>query len=284
MATFYNQATLSYNGTTTTSNITTGEILDVLSVTKTAVVDEYVPDDTVTYIVSIVNTGTLPFSGLTVTDNLGEFTDGMRTLTPLTYTDGSMRYFFNGVPQTAPDAEAGPPLTVTGISVPAGGNVTLVYAAGVNGFAPLDLEGFIRNEVTVSGGGLSSPLTAEETISAAVTPLLAITKSLNPTSVAANGQITYTFVIENYGNTAADGKYNVTITDTFTPILENLTVAFNGTAWSEPENYTYNEATGLFTTVPGQITVPAAAITRNPATGAVEVTPGVSILTVTGNI
>lgn len=41
MAAFYNQATLSYNGNTTTSNITTGEILEVLSATKTALRDTY---------------------------------------------------------------------------------------------------------------------------------------------------------------------------------------------------------------------------------------------------
>lgn len=284
MATFYNQATLSYNGTTTTSNITTGEIIDVLSVTKTAVVDEYTANDIVTYIVSIVNTGTAPFSGLTVTDNLGEFTEGTQTLTPLTYVDGSLRYFVNGVPQATPTVTADPPLTVTGITVPAGGNVTLVYAAEVNRFAPLDLEGGITNEVSVSGGGLSSPITAEETVNAAITPILAITKSLNPTSVVENGRITYTFVIENYGSRAAVTTDNVTITDLFEPILENITVTFNGTAWTEPENYTYNETTGLFTTVPGEITVPAATFTRDPATGAVTVTPGVAILTVTGNI
>ncbi len=284
MATFYNQATLSYNGTTTTSNITTGEIIDVLSVTKTAVVDEYTANDIVTYIVSIVNTGTAPFSGLTVTDNLGEFTEGTQTLIPLTYVDGSLRYFVNGVPQAAPTVTADPPLTVTGITVPAGGNVTLVYAAEVNRFAPLDLEGGITNEVSVSGGGLSSPITAEETVNAAITPILAITKSLNPTSVVENGRITYTFVIENYGSRAAVTTDNVTITDLFEPILENITVTFNGTAWTEPENYTYNETTGLFTTVPGEITVPAATFTRDPATGAVTVTPGVAILTVTGNI
>lgn len=50
MATFYNQATLSYNGNTTTSNITTGELVEVLSATKTAVQTEYQQDDTLTYV------------------------------------------------------------------------------------------------------------------------------------------------------------------------------------------------------------------------------------------
>ena len=284
MASFYNQATLTYNGTTTTSNITTGEIVDVLSVTKTAVVDEYAANDLLTYIVSIVNSGTAPYSGLTVTDNLGDFTEGELTLVPLTYAEDSLRYFVNGVPQASPAIAAESPLTIPGITVPAGGNVTLVYAVDVNRFAPLETDGTITNEVSVSGGGLSSPITAEETVRTDITPILAITKSLSPTTVPENGQITYTFVIENYGNRAADATDNVTVTDLFDPRLEDITVTFNGEPWSEPENYTYDEATGLFNTVSGEVTVPAASFTRDPGTGAVITTPGVAVLTVTGTI
>lgn len=40
MATFTNFATLSYNGGTTTSNVVTGELLETLSATKIAVMDE----------------------------------------------------------------------------------------------------------------------------------------------------------------------------------------------------------------------------------------------------
>ena len=59
MATFTNQATLSYNGGSTNSNIITGEIVDVLTASKTAVVDTYRTPDNITYVVSLVNTGTL---------------------------------------------------------------------------------------------------------------------------------------------------------------------------------------------------------------------------------
>ena len=41
MAAFYNQATLSYNGSVAVSNITTGEIIETLSATKEAVTDTY---------------------------------------------------------------------------------------------------------------------------------------------------------------------------------------------------------------------------------------------------
>lgn len=56
VAIFSNQATLTYNGNTTNSNIAYGEILDALSATKTAIEDTYTPDELVTYVVTLRNT------------------------------------------------------------------------------------------------------------------------------------------------------------------------------------------------------------------------------------
>ena len=83
MATFTNQATLSYQGGQTSSNITTGQLLESLAVTKTAVNGTYVPGGTVTYAVSLRNTGTVDLSGVTLTDDLGAYAFGAQALTPL---------------------------------------------------------------------------------------------------------------------------------------------------------------------------------------------------------
>ena len=53
MATFTNQATLRYNGNVVNSNITTGELLEVLSATKTAVIDTYSQGSDITYVINI---------------------------------------------------------------------------------------------------------------------------------------------------------------------------------------------------------------------------------------
>ena len=283
MATFFNQATLTYNNNVINSNITTGEIQEALTVTKTAVQDTYTQGDDVTYVINIRNTGVLPYNGLTITDNLGEYTTGTLTLVPLTYAEGSVNYFADGIPQTAPIVTATSPLTITGIDIPAGGVATIIYTARLNSFAPLDVGSTITNTVTVSGGGIT-PISAEETITAAEEADLTITKSLNPTVVTENGRITYTFVIQNTGNTPVVATDNAIITDTFDPILTDLIVTFNGAAWTAPANYTYNPATGQFATNAGQITVPAATYTQDPATGTVVIQPGVSTLTVTGTI
>ncbi len=84
MALFSNQATLTYNGNTTNSNIAYGEILDVLVTTKTAVEGSYTPGQLVTYVVTLRNTGNVPLTGLTVTDNLGGYEFNGTTVYPLT--------------------------------------------------------------------------------------------------------------------------------------------------------------------------------------------------------
>ena len=99
-----------------------------------------------------------------------------------------------------------------------------------------------------------------------------------------NSRLTYTFTIQNTGNTAADAAAAVVITDTFDPRLTDLAVSLNGTALTAPTQYTYDAATGVFSTVAGAITVPAATYTQDAATGAYTITPGTAVLTVTGTV
>ena len=284
MAIFTNQATLTYNGSSTNSNIAYGEILDVLVATKTAVEGSYTPGQTVTYVVTLRNTGSAPLTGLTVTDDLGGYDFNGTTVYPLTYEDGSAALFVDGVPQAAPTVVAGPPLVVSDITVPAGGDAVIVYQARATAYADPTADGTVINTVTVTGDGLSAPITATATVGAAVGPMLAITKSITPAQVVDNDRVTYTFVIQNTGNAAVVATDNAAIADTFDPVLTALTVSFNGAPWAQGVQYNYNEATGLFTTVAGQILVPAATYTQDPATGAYTVTPGIATLVVTGTI
>ena len=88
MAIFTNQATLSYNGTSTNSNVAFGEILDVLAATKTSVENTYAIGDTVTYVVALRNTGNTALTNLTVSDDLGGYEFGGTTVYPLNFVDG----------------------------------------------------------------------------------------------------------------------------------------------------------------------------------------------------
>ena len=283
MARFTNQAQLRYGNAVANSNIAVGEILEVLAATKLAVRQTYGQNDSVTYIISIVNSGTAAINGLTITDNLGAYRFNALTLTPLTYIEGMVNYYVNGTAQPTPAVTPGPPLTVTGINVPAGGNVTVVYEAAVNEYAPIASGAELTNAAVITGGGIT-PITVSDTVEVETAPLLTITKSVSPVPVTENGTLTYTFLIQNMGNAPADAATGVVVTDSFDPLLSGLAVSFNGTAWTEAVNYTYDETTGSFTSNTGQITVPAATYEQDAATGAWVVSPGVSTLVISGTV
>lgn len=284
MATFTNQATLSYNNGVVNSNIVTGQIIEVLSASKTALTSTYGGGDTVTYVINLINTGGTAYTGLTVTDDLGAYDFNSNTLIPLSFINGTLRYFINGELQSTPGITAVSPLTVTGINVPARGNASIVYSALTNEFAPLENDGQIINTASITGGGLSTPLTASETITRGNEPILSISKAVNPISVPENGTLTYTFIIRNTGFTEAADEDNIVITDVFSPILDITGVTLNGASLPVDTGYTYNQRTGTFATLAGVVTVPAATYTRDSANGAYSVTPGAAILTITGTV
>ena len=283
MPTFTNKATLTYNGRTTDSNTVTGNYTETLSVTKTAVNSTYADGSQITYAVSLINSGVTPFTGLTLTDDLGGYSFNTETLYPLTYVDGTLRYYVNGVLQAAPTVTDTVPLTVEGLNVPAGGNAWLIYQAQVNEFAPLDTESTIVNTATVTGGGIAEPLSDSETVATLDEANLSITKSLSPTQVGEGGAITYTFLIRNVGNTPAVATDNAVVTDIFNPILSITSVTLDGTPLTEGVGYTYDETTGEFATTEGTITVPAATYTQQPD-GSYETVPGFTTLVVSGTI
>lgn len=284
MATFYNKATLTYSNGTADSNIVTGELVEVLSATKYALETDYESNCPTTYLINIVNSGANAFTGLTVTDNLGEYAFGAGTRTPLTYVADSIRYFSNGTLQPASAVTAEPALAISGITVPANGNVMIAYKAYANEYAPLGADAKITNTATISGPGLPNDIEVSDTVTHVSVPDLSISKTLSPDTVTENGEVTYTFIIQNKGSAAALVDDNVALTDTFSPALANLTATLNSSALTADKDYTYDAETGVFQTVAGQITVPAAAYSVDSETGAWSVTPGVTVLKVTGTI
>ena len=288
MPTFTNQAQLTYNGITTNSNIATGEIIEVLTANKAAILDEYTSGGMVTYVINLVNAGTIPYMNLTITDNLGAYqytpaTGAAITLYPLDYVPGSIHYFQNGIEQPDPAVTTTNGLTITGISVPADGITTILYQATTNEYTPLTPGSSITNTALISGGCLGTRLEVSDTVTVRNAPVLSIFKSITPRQVQANGQVTYTFDIQNRGNTGTTVADNVRVFDLFNPTLTDITVYYNG-AILPVGSYTYNEITGEFATNPGVINVPAATYTQDPATGERITDPGDVTLVVIGTI
>ena len=278
MAQFTNQAQITYGNVVANSNIAVGEIISSLSATKTAIRETYNQGSDITYIINIVNAGANLLTDLTVYDNLGEYVFGTGTLVPLDYIDGTLRFFVNGILQPTPTIDTTNGLTITGISIPAGGTALLVYEANVNRFAPIGEGGTITNEVVITGD--CGNVVATETVTAITEAQITITKSVSPVPVACGDTVTYTFLLQNYGATPLNATDNAIVSDIFNPVLSNVTASLNGVAVL----FTYDETTGAFATNPGAVTVPAATITQDPITGAWTVTPGASTLIVSGTI
>ena len=70
MATFFNQATLSYGGGVVNSNTTEAELQSGLEITKRAITASYTPGGNIVYAITVTNMGGSVYNDLTVTDNL----------------------------------------------------------------------------------------------------------------------------------------------------------------------------------------------------------------------
>lgn len=293
MAVFYNQATISYNGNVTGSNIITGEIIEVLSLRTTAVTESYTGSSTLVYTISIVNTGSEDYTGLTVTDDLGSysFTPGgvetdiaPVTLTPLVYDEGSADLYVNGIQQPVQVSYNDAALVFSGLSVPAEGSAVIIYTARTNTFAPLGSDAEIVNTASLTGAGVPEPISDSAAVTYDGTPDLAISKSLTPSAVAGNGEVTYTFIIQNYGSDPVTAPDTAEFRDVFDPVLSISEVTFNGAPIQEGTGYSYCMAEGIFTSAPGQITVPSAEYSQDPDTGVWSVRPGTSTLVISGTL
>jgi len=285
MATFFNQATLSYGGNVLNSNTTEAELLSGLTLTKTAITGTYEAGGNVVYTITVSNMGNTAYNGLTVTDDLGAYTTtGGATAVPLTYVNGSIIYYLNGVLQPAPTVTSVGNLEISGINLPAGSTATFIYEATANEFAPIASGSVITNTASTNGGVGTGVISDTATITVNEAPVLTIAKAVCPAIVTDNGQLTYTIIVQNLGNTPIVTTDGVIISDTFNPVLSGITVSLNGAELAEGTGYTYNEATGEFATTNGTVTVPAATYTTDPATGAITTTPGVATLTVTGTV
>ena len=288
--TITNRASLSYtsNGVVNTalSNIASTVLQGPLNITKAVMESAYTGDDTLTYILTVENTGTAPLNNVTVTDDLGTYTfteagGTAAALTPLSYA-GPSRYYINGVysGELTPAVNANS-LVYSIQSLPAQSNAMILADLSTNGFAPIEAGGSITNTATATADGITEPAEATAVLPAAERADVRIVKTMTPNPVVEGSPLTYTFTIYNYGNAPAE---NIVLTDTFDPApAAPLTIAVDGIALADAAG-TYNG--GTFTlpangTAP--VSIPAATVTRAPD-GSVSVTPGVTEITVTGII
>ena len=282
MAIFSNTASVSYNDITTNSNTVTGEILQSATVTKNVLNSTYGRGSTLVYAISIVNPSDTALNGVTVTDNLGGYTSDGATVYPLEYVNGTAKLFVNGVQAAAPSVSGTAPIVFGPFDIPADSSAILVYEAAVTDYAPIEAGSVITNSADISGANCALPASASASINVEQMPQLTVAKHICPDTVCGGGEISYTVIIQNSGNRATVATDNLVVYDTFDPALSDITVTLDGAALADTA-YIYNSDTGVFSTIPGIVTVPAATYVREPD-GRISVTPGYAVLKISGTI
>lgn len=287
MATIENFATVSYTsgGVTETkvSNLAEIGLESAVSFTKTTLGDTYGEESVITYILSITNTSSSAIANVSVSDDLGSFTFGTMELTPLAYTAPAL-LLIDGQDVSAQltvDSSAADSLGFSFPSLPAGATANIVYRAEVNEYAPLDVSATITNTATLTSDSDCADGSATATVTAASAANVSVFKQMSPNPVVCGDTVTYTIRIYNYGNIPAE---NLTLSDTFNPAPDTITVTQDGTLLAASD-YTYENGT---LTAPSStatpVSVPAATFTRDIASGVVSVTPGIVEYVITGQI
>lgn len=283
--TITNQASLNfqYNGQSgfVRSNIATATLTEPITVTKNAIEDSYRVGDELTFAVSFINGGTTALTGVVAADDLGSYQVGAAQTVPLTFTAPALLYL-NGVYSGTVSSE----VTDEGVrfrvpSLAAQTNALIVYKVMVNAGASPEIGSQITNTVTISADNLSTPISDSHTVTAEEYAEVTVTKSMSPAVVVDGSTISYTFVINNYGNTSAT---DVVLTDTFNPAPENISVQINGDTVSASDYSYTNDVLTLPATSAAALSLPAATFTRDSTTGETTVTPSSLIITVTGTL
>ena len=279
-----NQASINYqyNGQTgsSVSNIATATLVEPLSVQKVSIENAYRFGDELTYSVSVFNSSGSALTNVTVTDDLGTNTIGGVTVTPLTYSASALLFIDGVYSGNITPTVASNQVIFTIPTLASGAYAQILYKAVVNEYAPLEVGSEITNTVTVTASGVTSPVTDDNTVVVERYGEVTITKSMIPSNVIDGEPMTYTFVINNYGN---EPVTNIVLKDEFSPAPESVVVQVNGVAVPATD-YTYE---GGVLTLPGgatsyELSLPAATIARDPVTGVESVTPASMTVTVVG--
>lgn len=286
MATIENFATVTYTSggvlETKVSNLAEIELDSSIDFSKVTLGTNYTAGSSVTYILSVTNGSTATVSNISITDNLGTFTQDTTELTPLTFNTPAL-LLINGQDASAQlttDTSVAGAVTFTIPSLAPGATANIIYNATPNEFAPLESGSTITNTAELASDSDCANGSATATITVLDTADVEVVKTMSPNPVVCGDTVTYTIRIYNYGNIPAE---SVQLTDTFTPAPTNITVFRNGVALNAT-SYDYTDGTLVVPAGDADAdTVPAATFTREES-GEIIVTPGVVEYVITGTI
>ncbi|CCH33272.1 GEVED domain-containing protein [Actinosynnema sp. NPDC047251] len=202
----------------------TDTALPGLEITKTADKADAKPGDTVTYTVTVANTGQTP-QNASFTDDLTQVVDDA-TYGSASATSGAVTY-------TAPR------LTWTG-ALAVGATATITYTVTVND--PVTGDFRLTNAIVSDTPGTNCPPGSTDPKCAVVTPIagLVIEKKSSPATVNPGDTVTYTVTVRNTGQTAQAGA---TFTDDLSQVLDDADYNNDGTATTGTVAFTAPELT-----------------------------------------
>ncbi|WP_062306527.1 CshA/CshB family fibrillar adhesin-related protein [Demequina subtropica] len=198
--------------------------LDILKTVAPA--DEVIPGDTVTYTVTLTNSGQVAILGATVTDDLTDVLDDATYNNDEAADSGAVDY-------------DEPVVTWTG-GVDVGETVTITYSVTVND--PMSGDGLLDNAVVGPPGSTCEEGTEEGCTTEVPVKALEITKTADPADEVVAGQtLTYTVTVENIGQADYTDDAPASFEDDLTAVLDDAT--YNNDEAASAGTPTYAEPT-----------------------------------------
>ncbi|RCG27302.1 DUF11 domain-containing protein [Sphaerisporangium album] len=193
-----------------------------LSITATADTATATPGQTITYTVTIANTGQTPYTGASVVTSLAG------VLTDADYTD-------NATATSGTVAYSSPNLTWAG-DLPVGGTAVVTYTVTVRNPDPGDKVIVTQVSSTTLGstcppGGGGAGCANQVVV---LVPGLTVTNTATSATAVEGATVGYTITVANTGQTPYTG---ITVTDVLTGLLDDATYNNNATATSGAVSY-----------------------------------------------
>ena len=228
-------------------------LIPALSITKTANATVAVPGATVTYTITVADTGDTPYTGAVVTDDLSGVL-------------GDAAYDADAAASVGAVSYASPVLTWTG-NLTVGGTATITYSVTVRN--PDTGGKLMVNTVASTATGSScppgSPGTGCSVAVPVLTPALTIVKTANATTAVPGQRLTYTITVTDTGQTPYTGA---TVTDDLTGLLDDAAYDADAAASAGAVSYASPVLTWTGNLTPGQgATITYSVTVSNPDTG-----------------
>lgn len=268
------------------SNTAFATLQDSVNMSLSSVENSYSLNDTITYVLSIINNGNRNIKNIKISSDLASYTinSGIaeKIITPLSYTGVSKLYiggkFFSDI-----EAEVLSDKIIFSVEeIPALSNVLIFYSTTVNKNADLSTGSFLKNTSSLTYDGMINNIESSDTIYVREKADVTLIKYMYPNSITSGEIITYNFILYNYGNIEAK---NVSFSDTFSPAPLNLNVSVNSDALSS-KNYSYINGEIKIPCYGSDfsLSIPPAKFIQDTNNGAITTKPGSTIITITAKI